>query len=309
MGDLGFLVLRNVESCKSLIANGYSILKLDGYGMLYGTLVLSRVQNLIKENILPFNLESLSGKINTYIPFGKNRCVCVFLDIRKLSDLLCDDNKNDDPLALRLLHEFSDIAAKISRIHLGVVTGHFGGGMLITFKSTKPEMRDWDCFRAICVAEEIQCEFKRKRDELLKNKNIEIIGDAIANANIGIGINFGDVFFSAFNSSCVYYTGIGEDIGFAKKIEWFSGRKEDVLRNIDANFTMSSEDKIFISAWVEKRCQSHTQNGVHFQEVENVILPHSKSKSGCGIYYLSDGTEREKCPLPESYKCPRCKQL
>jgi len=298
VGAIGFILLHKDQNASVATQEKF----LNNYGMLYGALVLKALQIAVKsatdEPDSTKALGALSKNVKDYIPFGDNDCISIFLDIRKLSALLDDSSVNGNRQLLQLIHEFSIDVEIISKKRHGMISSHFGGGMLITFQAVSPQDRDSSCCRAVCAMIEI-----RKKFDSLVGKIFKGSADLIKNKiKIGMGACAGTAFFSAFGySSCIYYTGVGDDISFAKKIEYISGRFSS---EITGSEEMALEDKILVSQAVYKGCKkgkitigAETKEWVKFLPVTNATVNHYSGKNNVGaIFHVSD-LNKDICPL------------
>lgn len=329
VGPLGFLVLEDFSSIepstqKELNTNHGDNPVLGDLGLIYGTLIFRTIQRKIHDDAnegIPFSSISNGGgnlvtQINDYIPFGHNSCISVFLDIRGLSCLF-NGNRKYEKRALEFIRRFSRIVEEQSRKHYGIITCHFGGGMLITFNQVLREELDMSCFRAICTMYKIRKEFV----ETLLPLAEELFGKAKSEKiNIGMGASAGEAIFTTLGcSTSIVYTGIGNKVGFAKKMENISGRNE-VLINHEFS---SSEDKIFISDDVHQYCAKR-DNGIKLQLINNICVSHSKDLHrfyylGCenmnsdNCYLLHKDKDNNACQgcidtakCPVEYKCKDC---
>lgn len=326
IGSFGFIVLRNYKATK-IPASQHAYNSLNGYGMLYGNLVLRTVQHFVQQQVEKtdkvnevLEFDDLSDKINKYIPFGENRCISVFLDIRKLSSLFIDDKKVDEQKTLELVHRFSKEVEKICRERFGIITCHFGGGMLITFRHISQQDRNFSCLRAVCAMLNIRKAFNVLAKRIFSADEAK---DIIEKTNLGMGASSGKVFFSAFGySACIYYTGVGEDVGFAKKIESLSGREgnEAVLQALAFEpdephvFEENLFGRILVSHAVHKHCQRVLKECKNVDFVKFVPDCHSAGKilhphgdEDFTLYAVRSMDQYDNCPLPEKQKCSCCR--
>jgi len=159
IGAIGFLVLKDIPQGTVSYTQTMKA-KLNEYGAVIGDLYLKGTQKLIQKCVdkgAPFKFDDFRSDINKYIPFGYgNNCISVFLDIRQLTELFVIDKSKKGKQILELLHEFSNEVWKISNLHFGLVSCHFGGGMLISFESPNFDEQNRSCFRAICTMFEIR---------------------------------------------------------------------------------------------------------------------------------------------------------
>lgn len=312
MGALGFIVLKDMPSTGKLKATNPVIVKLNEYGEIFGGLYLRSVQKLVQEQIRKRNLdklEVLGSSINNYIPFGNSRCISVFLDIRQLSGLFIDDKENDEHKSLELLHLFSYEVERIAKRHYGVISSHFGGGMLITFNNVSQADRNCSCFRAICTMVEIRKAFKLCVEDIFHPNASSILNKV----KIGMGASSGMVFFSAFGyGTSLYYTGVSEDVGFAKKIENLSGRS--IIEPFSNEYTDNELlGEILVSASVYRHCNELMQNrnnksdSVTFFDIKGkkVSHPHAEGEDFT-LYMVEDEIDHSKCPLSPEQKCLCC---
>ena len=132
---------------------------LGHYGALLGTMVMRQLRLLIKDNstslrerVNTTKMKNLSDSISSYIPFGERRCISVFLDIRGLTDLIGQHCEEDGKQYISFIQVFSSKVEVISAKHFGVVSSHFGGGMLITFNQTVYDTdNDLTCFTVFAL--------------------------------------------------------------------------------------------------------------------------------------------------------------
>jgi class 3 adenylate cyclase len=313
IGALGYIVVNKmygfpiIDKAKDeWVPRQSDINILDNYGALFGALALKNFQDIVR-NIYGFDKSILSGRskapdnlhesINNYIPFGNNPCISVFLDIRGFSKLIQDQQGTNNKLYVLFIQDFSKKVELISREHFGIVSCHFGGGMLITFNHVIYEDRHSEsCFRAICTMLKVREAFKSLLEEYFNNEENANYKDYI---NMGIGTSTGQAFFSTFGfSPCIYYTGIGEEIGYAKKLENISGRNKSLIKHSSP----SSNGEILVSSYVYDACNEFKKKSVNFECINNVSYPYSKRKFT--IYHVT-GVNSKNCPL--KYKCPNCK--
>ena len=288
IGALGYIVVKNMYKSTKGEPNHKECDELSDYGALYGTLVLRKFQQVVKQYInRTAGQDALHGYINNFIPFGKNPCISVFLDIRGFSNLMKERKEVE---YVPFIQRFSEEVETIAKNHFGIVSGHFGGGMLITFNQViYDDIDNESCFRAICTIKDIVTAFEKLVNEHFSDEIKKTYNESI---QIGIGTSRGDAFFSTFGTSpCIYYTGIGEEISFAKKVENISGRELDF---------MSSKGKVFASDEIFKACQKIKENVIDFESI-NTSFPHQKDKE---MIHHVKGVDKGKCPV--SYKCLCC---
>jgi len=322
VGALGFLVLESSSdklddaiqdsddsNKREININHPDEVELYDLGLMYGSVVFRYIQREVYISNDKFSQEnaenntkekdSLITQINDYIPFGHNRCISVFIDIRGLSALF-NGNRKHEQLVLDFIHEFSEVVGDASRRHYGMITSHFGGGMLITFNQVIREELSMSCFRAICAMKEIKDVFngslRLKAKKLFGEKKAEKI-------TIAMGASAGEAVFSTLGCNpTIFYTGMGRAIGFAKKIENISERDE-----VEIDGTLSScIDKIFISDEVLRYC-GERESGIDLTTIEtaeNIRVAHSKANHK--FHHVGDVVINKKgCPLEER-RCEGC---
>jgi len=305
VGPVGFLVLEDIPSdvCFELLSSRSHISRLSDYGVMYGNLLLMKLREIVESEKALGGLEKadeLRGEINKYIPFGNNNCISVFLDIRGFSKLLSDDREILKQRSLQFINGFSNSVQKISAQHFGIISTHFGGGMLITFNQVFREELSESCFRATCAMHKIRNSFKSIAVEIFGEKEAKEIMNTI---DIGMGASVGQVFFSTLGvNACVYYTGVGNEIGFAKKIENISGRDEVSVKHIPLRESDSEKensiDKIFVSDSVHVHCSS-VEGWAELKPVETRVSYDDKPHI---LYYLGKINQTD-CPLPKDKRC------
>jgi hypothetical protein len=313
VGLIGFLVLNDIPKniCEELLADRAQISRLNDYGVMYGSLVIKKFQKLVeRDNVLGNlkNADELRCKINEYIPLGYNDCISIFLDIRGLSKLLSDTDKMLVQRSLDFINKFSTSVQEICETRFGIISSHFGGGMLINFNHVYREDIPLSCIRAICTMHRIRKKFTAIAESVfLETELREILGKI----DIGMGASVGEIFFSTLGyNTCVFYTGVGEDIGFAKKIENISGRKtviiEDAIESEGADPTCKG--KIFVSEFVYKHCRefvcescSDVEKWVQLNPVTVQVTNDKKRR----LYHVGHINE-DKCPLSIEHKCSCC---
>ncbi|MCL2477315.1 hypothetical protein [Candidatus Bathycorpusculum sp.] len=308
VGSLGFLVFENVSEKPSKAPNKYGhtsdISILDDYGLMYGALVFKNIKRKVYSETVS-NISSSTDKdnadvenntvtqMNDYVPLGHTPCIAIFMDIRGLSSLF-DGDKQHEQLALKFIRKFSETVEHVSSIHYGIISCHFGGGMLITFNQVIREELDESCFRAICTMFQV----KRRFDEELLPLAKKLFGDETAEQiSLGMGASAGEAIFSTLGCSPLFYTGIGKNISMAKKIENISGRD---LIEIGSQNSPLCKDKILISEDLFSKCiRKHSAS---LQSIEGVRIPYS-SKSH-KFHYIANLGSGKWCPLDR--KCLIC---
>ena len=293
IGILGYIVVENMYTVGSVQIDEHSnngeFKRLDDYGALYGTLVLRRFQDTVKDHIVrnqKTKQDNLHKCINDFIPFGNNSCISVFLDIREFSKLI---NDKSAAVYMPFIQDFSQNVENIANGHFGIVSSHFGGGMLITFNHFDNE-DDESCFRAICTIRNVIDAFEKLVDEHFGSAHKNCI-------HIGIGASVGNAFFSTFGfNSYNCYTGIGEEVGSAKKVESNSGRENASFQNT----ITSSKGKVFVSDKIFEACQKFKNHGIEFE----TFPPFKENKN---IHHVK-GVDNERCPLSHN-KCLNCKSI
>jgi class 3 adenylate cyclase len=292
VGAIGFLLLHGVPNA----SNNKQEKHLNNYGMLYGNLVLKAVQEAVHSAMDDFDstitLKNLSSSIGKYIPFGERECISVFLDIRKLAQLLNHQIINRNRKLVQLIQRFSNDVEIISKNHGGMIMTHFGGGMLIIFQALSTKDRDAACCRAVCAMIEIRNKFNSLVSNLYKESHAG--GETII-IGMGMGACAGKAFFTSFGySSCIYYTGIGDDIAFAKKIENIADRRNNGSETIESS---SLQDGILVSQTVYDGCITGRLNTwIDFEIAEDNKVFHYFGNNSDPIYYVRS-LDRSQCPL------------
>lgn len=304
VGSLGFLVFENISENSAKTPNKYGYTPdesaLDDYGSMYGALVFKNIERKVFSETL-----STAGKattdaenktvtqLNDYVPLGHTPCISVFIDIRGLSSLF-DGVKQHERCALTFIRKFSEIVETVSTIHYGIISCHFGGGMLITFNQVIQEELDESCFRAICTMFQVKLRFD---NELVPLANTLFGSETARQISLGMGASVGDAIFSTLGGSPLFYTGIGKNISMAKKIENISGRE---LIEINSQNSSACRDKILISEDLFSKC--FRRHSASLQSIENVRIPYS-SKSH-KVHYIANLGSGKWCPLDR--KCLIC---
>jgi len=130
---------------------------------------------------------------------------------------------------------------------------------------------------------------------------IELFGiEKVKNISIGMGASAGEVIFSTLGCNpCIFYTGIGKDISFAKKVESVSGRDSVVIEDVSSSFC---KDKILISD--ELQSKFTREHGVTLKSIDKVNIPYTNQPQT--FHYIED-IDMDKCPMQR--KCPSCQIL
>lgn len=309
VGPLGFLVLKDFCGVRptntEVTINHLDIanMSLNDLGVMYGSLVFSSIQKKIHKKAItdaPFITDvgfdsdddsgyyssQLTTQLNDYIPFGHNPCISVFLDVRGLSNLF-NGNRNYEKRTLEFVRVFSEIVDDVSKNHYGIVTSNFGGGMLITFNQIIREELNISCFRAICTMNEMR---KKFHEELIPIA-VKLFGEDRARMlDIGMGASAGEAIYSTLGCyPSIFYTGIGKNVSYAKKIENISGREKPL-----------SKDKFYISKEVYYLCNERS-HGIKIRE-EKGNLPYSKEVDT--LYYIEcSSSDNDGCAFPEKSDC------